>query len=119
MNPPFPRDIIRRCPLSLSLQGLLNPSDSKSQAASGCPNLADLAHGANGTLELGMELHAVVGTRDAGFVRVDGRVGRTAHLELGELVEVDLDAIVGVLLAHGLDLASLVLELGVCVSLEL
>jgi len=48
-------------------------SDGKPQATSGCSNLGDLAHGANGTLELGMELDAIKWTGDARLIGVDGR----------------------------------------------
>jgi len=70
-------------------------------------DLTNLAHGTNRALILGMVLDPIVRTCDTRLIRVYRRVRRSADLELGKLVEIDFDCIVGVLLAYGFDLAGL------------
>ena len=54
-----------------------------------------------------MVLGPIVRTCDTRLIRVYRRVRRSADLELGKLVEIDFDRIVGVLLAYSFDLAGL------------
>jgi hypothetical protein len=70
-------------------------------------NFADLADCADGALELGVVLAAVEGARLKARAAVDGRVAGGTDFELGKLVELDLDGVVGVALALRLDLLCL------------
>ena len=54
-----------------------------------------------------MVFDAIIWTSDTRLVRVYRRVRRSADFELGKLVEIDFDRIVGVLLAHRFDFARL------------
>lgn len=73
-------------------------------AAADSAHFADLAHSA---LVLGLVLGAVEGTRDARLAGVDGRVARTADVELGKSVEFNVDGVSGRALSNGLELAGL------------
>lgn len=86
-------------------------SGKQLKAATVLTDLTDLANGADGALELGVVLAAVEGARLEGRAAVDGRVGGGADVELGKLVELDLDSVVGVALALGLDLLCLFIAL--------
>jgi hypothetical protein len=70
-------------------------------------NLCNLADPAHSSLVLGVILGHVIGTRDAGRALVDRRVGRSADFELGELVEVNVDSVVGIAFTNSLDLSCL------------
>jgi hypothetical protein len=70
-------------------------------------DLAHLAHHAHGALVLGVVLGAVERALLERRARVDGRVAGGAHLELGKLVKLDLDRVVGVAFALGFGLAGL------------
>lgn len=63
------------------------------------PNLTHLADRAHRALVLGLVLAAVERAGLEGAAAVDGRVGRGADVELGELVELDFMRVVGVALA--------------------
>jgi hypothetical protein len=66
-------------------------------------NLADLAHPADGALVLAVVLGAVKGALLVRGAAVDWRETRCADLELGELVKLNFDGVVGVALALSLD----------------
>lgn len=70
-------------------------------------DLAHLTHGAHGAFVLGVILGAVECALLERRAAVDGRVAGSANLELGELVELDLDRVVRVTLALRLGLAGL------------
>ena len=70
-------------------------------------DLADAADDAYGALVLGVVLGAVEGALLKRRAAVDGRVARRAHLELRELVVLDLHRVVRVALALRLGLLGL------------
>lgn len=70
-------------------------------------NFAYLAYLTHGTLVLGVVLGAVKGTLLERCTAVDGGVTSSADLELGELIKLDLNRIVGVTLALSLCLLGL------------
>ena len=78
--------------------------------------LAHLTHSTNRT-DAPLEPAVVLGPVKRAFLKrraaVDGRVAGRAHLELGELVELDLDRVVRVALALSLCFAGLLGEGGV------
>lgn len=77
------------------------------QATPVLPNLAHLADPAHLSLELGLVLRPVIRTLLVRRAAVDGRVAGGADIELGELVELDLDCIAGVALTLLLRLVGL------------
>lgn len=74
------------------------------------PDLAHLAHRAHRALVLGLVLAAIKGAGLEGATAVDGCVGGSADVELGELVELDFVRVVGAALARGFDLLGLMRE---------
>lgn len=70
-------------------------------------NLADPANGAHGALVLGVVLGPVKRALLERGATVDRRVAGGADLELGELVKLNLDRVVGVALALRLGSAGL------------
>lgn len=70
-------------------------------------NLANPANGAHGALVLGVVLGPVKRALLESGAAVDGCVAGGADLELGELVKLNLDRIVGVALALGFGSAGL------------
>lgn len=70
-------------------------------------NLAHLAHLADHTLVPGVVLGTVEGTLLIRIAAVDWRETGTAYLELGELVKVDFNSVIGIPLALRLGLLGL------------
>lgn len=70
-------------------------------------NLTNVAHSANGALVLGVVLGPVERALLVRRPAVDGRVAGRAHIELSELIELDLHGVVGVALALRLGLLGL------------
>jgi hypothetical protein len=75
----------------------------QAQAARRRTNLDHVAHAAHLALVAGVVLGAVIGARRRRRAVVDGRVRRGAHVELGELVVLDVELVVRVALAARLD----------------
>lgn len=82
-------------------------SKEQLQAAAVLTNLAYLTHCADRALVPGMVLGPVKGALLVCGAAIDGRVAGGADLELGELVELDLDRVARVVLALCLDFTCL------------
>lgn len=87
---------------------LILAGNEQTQAAGRSADLCDLGYPADGSLVLLVILGAREGVRRAGRAAVDRSVGRSADVELGELVELDFDIVLRVAFTLRFDLAGLV-----------
>lgn len=83
------------------------PLEEELQPAAVLTDLAHLADGAHGALVLAVVLGPVERALLIRVAAVDGRVAGSADLELGELVELDLNLVVRVALSQCLGLLGL------------
>ena len=86
----------------LRLQNLRRSTNQPQSACRGA-DLTHLANLAHGSLVFAMVLGAIVGTSNRWATSVDGCVACSADFKIGELIEIDLNAIRRVPLGDGLD----------------